>query len=186
MPKISQFSMLEILQKGGIEIAHSGNEIVCRCPICKTGKPLSRGNHDAQINAETLYCFSEGKTYTRTEIIKKLNFWNILGIKKPLSSSSFAPNRKEKPVPTQESKKALEKEEKKVIPGEIYNYCDMDGKVLYRRQRMKYADGSGNAGVPYFSPNGKPGKPSGQPNIFYGLETLQNPGCMQAGTFDRI
>ncbi|MCL4533344.1 MAG: hypothetical protein M1502_03675 [Deltaproteobacteria bacterium] len=169
MAKISDFSMFEILQRGGIETAHSGNEIVCRCPVCKTGKPLSRGNHDAQINTETLYCFSEEKTYTRTEIIKKLNFWDILGIKKPLSSSSFAPNRKEKPVPTQESKKAVKKEEKKVIPGEIYNYCDMDGKVLYRRQRLEYADGSGKAGVPYI------GKAAEQPTIFYGLETLQDP-----------
>ena len=73
------------------------------------------------------------------------------------------------------TKKQEKPKRKDAIPGKTFYYRGMDGKLLYKRIRMEYADGSGKSGVPYFSPNGKPGKPSNQPNIFYGLETLQDP-----------
>ena len=73
------------------------------------------------------------------------------------------------------TKKQEKPKRKDVVPGKTFYYRDMDGKPLYKRIRMEHVDGSGKDGVPYFHPNGKPGKPSGQPNIFYGLETLQDP-----------
>ena len=80
--KISDYSMLDILQAAGVETQKAGNKTVCRCPVCKSGEPLAKGNHDAIVNPETLYCFSENKTYTRTELIERLDLYNILNISK--------------------------------------------------------------------------------------------------------
>ena len=84
MAKISDYSIQDILAAIGVETMRSGNNVVCRCPICKTGEPLKKDNFEAQINdnseTPTLYCHACGKAYTRTELIKELNLYNVLDI----------------------------------------------------------------------------------------------------------
>lgn len=80
--RISDYSMEQILEAAGIELMRSGTKIVCRCPICKPGEPLGKGNHDAIVNPETLFCFAENRTAIRTEIIEHFNLWDKLNIKK--------------------------------------------------------------------------------------------------------
>ena len=156
MNKISSYTMLEILQAAGVETDRSGSNTVCNCPICKPGQDFRRGEHNAQINAETLHCFSENKTFSRTELIDLLNIRATLGI----------PEWEERP---QHAHATSPEKEKKVIPGAIYNYCNLSGKLLYKRQRLEFADGSGKAGVIYKD------KPADQSPVFYGLETLTDP-----------
>lgn len=83
--------MLEILQTAGIETMRTGNSDVCRyCPDCHPiGEHIKKGNHTAQVNDETLYCFTCGKTWTRTEIIERLELWNILDIPKFVEKDEF-------------------------------------------------------------------------------------------------
>ncbi len=181
--KKSDFLMSEILEAGKIETARSGNQIVCRCPICKPGERLEKGNHEAVVNAETLHCFACNHTYSRTELIELLNLYDALNIKKWEERPSLKPTElkpqqeRSKQLPAPIPVKLQEETEKDIPikPGKTFYYKDLDGKLLYRRVRMEYSDGSGKAGVPYFTPDGKPGKPEGQPPVFYGLETLQDP-----------
>ena len=154
MLKISDFIIIEILNAAGVETAEIGSTLVCNCPICKASKPLRRGEHNAQVNNETLHCFTENKTYSRTEIIDLLNLRSALGI-------AEWEERPTAPTTTPEKKG--------IIPGAIYDYKNLDGALLYRRQRLEYADGSGKAGVIYKD------KPPAQPPVFYGLETLADP-----------
>ncbi len=83
MAKISDYSILDILQASGVETAKIGNSTVCRCPVCHAGAELKHdGNHEAQINLDsnTLYCHSCAKTYTRTELVELFNLYDILDI----------------------------------------------------------------------------------------------------------
>lgn len=162
MKKISDFSVIEILTAAGVETAQIGGNIVCNCPICKPGQDFRRGEHNAQVNDETLHCFSENKTYTRTEIVDFLDLRGVLDIPKWEDRPNFKPLAA--PAPAH-----AEKQEKKVIPSAIYLYCDLNGKPLYRRQRLEFSDGSGKAGVIYKD------KPKEQRPVFYGLETLADP-----------
>ena len=84
MAKISDYTILDILQASGVETMKVGNNTVCRCPVCHSGEPLKKDNFEAQINdnseTPTLYCHACGKAYTRTELIKELNLYNVLDI----------------------------------------------------------------------------------------------------------
>jgi RecA-family ATPase/uncharacterized protein YbaR (Trm112 family) len=86
MNKISDYSILDILQAAGVETMRTGNNVVCRCPICKSGESLCKDNFEAQINdnseTPTLYCHSCGQAYTRTELIDELDLYSILNIEK--------------------------------------------------------------------------------------------------------
>lgn len=86
MHKISDYSIIEILQAAGIETMRTGNNIVCRCPVCSHGETLKNYNHNAQVNVEsnTLHCYGKcgGKTYTRTQIIELLNLYELLDIER--------------------------------------------------------------------------------------------------------
>ena len=176
MSKISDFSMLQILKSAGVETAQTGGNTVCNCPVCKPTKPLKRGEHNAQINDETLFCYSENKTYSRTEIIDLLNLRGGLGIPeweyrpgqgKPLVTAVAEPEpavHAEKPEPAQ-------KQEKKIIKKTVYEHKDLDGKVLYKKERIDFRDGYGKAGKNIFYKE----KPKDQAVVFYGLETLTDP-----------
>lgn len=107
--KISDYTILNILQVAGIETMRTGNSIVCRCPICKSGEPLKKDNFEAQINDNneipTLFCHSCGKAYNRTELISELNLYSVLNI--PEYNDNYRPQpqrpviveKKEKPAP---------------------------------------------------------------------------------------
>ena len=169
MNKISDFKMPEIIEAAGVETAKAGMNTVCNCPVCKpTQQPLKRGEHNAQINDETLFCYSENKTFTRTEIIDFLDLRGVLYIKK-WEDRPVKPLAALAPAPAEPAQKP----EKKVIPGVIYEYRNFDGKPLYRRQRLEFVDGSGKAGVIYKD------KPAGQSPVFYGLETLADPDSLK-------
>ena len=173
MNKISDFKMLEILQAAGVETAQTGNQTVCRCPICKRGETLEKGNHEAQVNSETLYCHCCQKAYSRTEIINGLDLYDILDIKKwddndnKVSSIipriKAEPDKPDKPVPA----KAIPTVPKTIKKQTVFAYRDLDGKILYHRTRTDFSDGTKS--VPYDD------KPKNQPVIFYGLETLIDP-----------
>ncbi len=105
MSKISDYTILDILNAAGIDTLKTGNNIVCRCPICHPGEQLNKaaGNHEAQINDVTLYCYSCGKAYTRTDLFNLLDLYDILNVEKYDESKYRRPNRpnfeKEKPTP---------------------------------------------------------------------------------------
>ncbi len=82
MNKISDYSVYDILSAAGVETQKAGTKTVCRCPVCKPGEPLHKDNHEAIVNVETLFCFSEDRAYTRTELIERLDLFDILNIQK--------------------------------------------------------------------------------------------------------
>ena len=110
MAKISDYSMLDILETAGIETQKAGNKTVCRCPICKAGEPLTKNNHDAIVNPETLFCFSENKAYSRTELIERLDLFDRLNIKK------WQEKDKDRGAKMEQSKKVVEFKLKKQEP----------------------------------------------------------------------
>lgn len=168
--KISDYSMLEILQAANVETARTGNSTVCKCPVCKGAGDFKRGEHNAQINPETLFCYSENKSYSRTEIINELDLYETLDIKrwednyKP-SIAQIKPAMAVVEKPTPEPVKAIAGP-KKIVKTTVFSYCDLDGKVLYHRTRTDYTDKTKK--IPYDD------KPAEQPTVFYGLETLQD------------
>ena len=174
MNKISDYSMLEILQAAEIETAQSGSQTVCRCPVCKSGEPLGKGNHEAQVNDETLYCHCCSKTYTRTEIIESLDLYSALDIKKwedrPAVPRIKAEPEMDKPVSAVSAIPAMTAGPKTIIKKTVFEHKDIDGKVLYKKERIDFIDGSGKSGKNIFYKE----KDKDQPVVFYGLETLQD------------
>lgn len=172
--KISDYSMLEILQAAEIETAQSGSQTVCRCPVCKSGEPLGKGNHEAQVNDETLYCHCCSKTYTRTEIIESLDLYSALDIKKwedrPAVPRIKAEPEMDKPVSAVSAIPAMTAGPKTIIKKTVFEHKDIDGKVLYKKERIDFIDGSGKSGKNIFYKE----KDKDQPVVFYGLETLQD------------
>lgn len=170
--KISDYSILETLQANGTETWRVGNQTVCRCPICK-GDNDKKAGHNAQVNIEsnTIFCHSEGITYTRTVLINALNLREKLNIKpydpnRPVCNVLPAP--KPEPVRKKEKPAIAPEPKKKEISKKIeYTYKDLSGKTLYFRDRIEYVDGGKD--VQYR------GKPADQRPIFYGLETLADP-----------
>ena len=112
MNKISDYSISDILQAAGIETKKIGNTTVCRCPICHFGETLKSGQHEAQINdnqtVPTLVCHSCGKAYTRTELIERLDLFDVLKIQKW--------QEKEGSEKMEQAKKVLEFKTKKQEP----------------------------------------------------------------------
>ena len=108
MAKISDYSISDILQAAGIETMQTGNNTVCRCPICKPGEPLHKDNHEAIVNVETLFCFSENRAYTRTELIERLDLYNVLKIAKY--------QEKDRSAKMEQAKKVVEFRAKKQEP----------------------------------------------------------------------
>ena len=110
MAKISDYSISDILNAAGVETMKTGNNIVCRCPICHANEPLRKDNFEAQINdnndVPTLFCHSCGKAYNRTELINILNLYDVLGIER-YDNNNYRPQpqrpvvikKKEKPAP---------------------------------------------------------------------------------------
>ena len=163
MNKISSYTMLEILKSAGVKTAQTGGNIVCNCPICKPGQDFRRGEHNAQVNTETLHCFSEDKTYTRTQIIDSLDLYGTLDITKWDDRPSAVPQIKQ-------SKPAAVDGDETIIKQIIFEYRNLYGKVLYKKERIDYIR-DGKPGKRIFYKN----KAKDQPVIFYGLETLANP-----------
>ncbi len=115
MNKISDYSIFDILHASGVETMRTGNNVVCRCPICKSGEPLKKDNFEAQINdnpeTPTLYCYSCGRAYTRTELIETLNLYDILNI--PIFEKNIRRERGEK---MEQASKVVELKAKKQEP----------------------------------------------------------------------
>ena len=68
--KISDYSIIDILNAANIETMRTGNSTVCRCPICHSGYELKRdGNQEAQRNDNneitTLFCSSSSFSFMR-------------------------------------------------------------------------------------------------------------------------
>lgn len=176
MHKISDYSMLDILQvAGGIETMRTGNNDVCRyCPDCHNpAEKVIKGNHTAQVNGETLYCFTCEKTWTRTEIITILDLWNMLDIPKFVPSTDEFKRQSQieyKPAKPPKIKKEPDPAEQpapKITKKIVYEYKDLQGNILYFRDRVEYENGEKNV---YYR-----GKAENQKPVFYGLETLSNP-----------
>ncbi len=170
MAKISDFSMLDILTAAGIETARSGSQTVCRCPICKSGESLGKGNHESQVNSETLYCHSCQKAYSRTEIIDRLNLYSALDIKKWEDKPSVPQNIKPSAVAKSEAvSQVIPARLKTIIKKTFYEHKNIDGKVLYKKERVDFLEnstGKQDKEISYKE------KPKDQPVVFYGLETL--------------
>ena len=169
MNKISSYTMLEILNVAGVKTEKTGNSLVCKCPVCKGSGDFKRGDHNAQVNPETLFCYSENKTYTRTEIINELDLYSELDIKEwddrptAVPQTTIKPSAVDKPI----APAVPADSDNRVIKITMFDYCDLGGKVLYRRKRIDKADGTKD--VPYLN------KPKDQHPIFYGIETLADP-----------
>ena len=180
MKKISDYSMIEILKMGGIKTAQTGNSLVCKCPICKGSGDFKRGEHNAQVNNETLHCFSENKTYARTEIIKELDLFNVLDIKKwdenyhntSTSVKQAVENKPDAviPVPTPTPDGGAVKRET-IVKKTVFEHKDLDGKILYKKERIDFLNENGEKDKKIFYKE----KDKDQPVVFYGLETIIDP-----------
>jgi len=174
MNKISDYTILEILAAAGTQTKKEGNSIVCRCPICKKDNDLK--NHNCEVNSDknNIFCFSDRKAYSRTELIKELNLYDALGIEEFDENRIFRQDSNDDMTETQETANTVlpnsaepEKEKidtkKEIIKETNYEFKDLTGKILYYKRRRDFSDKTKD--IKYF-------KASAQGTVFYGLETL--------------
>jgi hypothetical protein len=92
----------------------------------------------------------------------------MFGLRARLGISEYDETKEYKPKPAPAKAELTEPEPPKEIKRKItHEYKDIDGNIVYFRDRLEYSDGSKN--VPYR------GKAADQPTVFYGLETLADP-----------
>ncbi|MHB1647030.1 MAG: hypothetical protein ACYCSW_11100 [bacterium] len=96
MAKISDYTILEYLFSNGTETRKIGNEIVCRCPVCKGDNDFKAG-HNCQVNIEsnTIFCHSGCGTFTRTKLINALDLWDRLDIPPFIPKDEFVKSKKQ-------------------------------------------------------------------------------------------
>jgi len=167
MSKISDYSILDILKAAAVETKKAGSEIVCRCPICKSDNNLTDHNCQVNVDKNNIYCFSENKAYSRTELIKELDLYNVLDIKR--YDENTITEKPAKPAPVVVAKPFAEPsitEKAKIIKETVYEFKDINNNLLYKKYRKDFNNKTKDI---------KYDKPAGQGIIFYGLETLADP-----------
>jgi|GEM_PF-6467399 len=168
MSKISDYSISDILRVAGTETKNTGNQIVCRCPVCKCDNKLEK--HDCQVNSDknNIYCFSENKSYSRTELIKELNLYDVLGIKRYDDKETINNTITEKPTPAV-VENLLEPSintEKAKVKETTYEFKNIAGEILYKKRRIDFSNKTKD--IKYY-------KSESQGTVLYGLETLRKP-----------
>jgi len=173
MNKVSDYTINEILAAAGTETKKEGNQVVCRCPVCKRDNDLK--NHNCKVNedANNIFCFTDRRAYSRTELIQELDLYDRLNIERYDENKRFrdrddtTENQEVQEVasglPDKSEKKDIDIK-KEIIKETIYSFKNLAGETLYHKIRKDFSDKTKD--IRY------PDKPPMQGLVFYGLETL--------------
>lgn len=134
---VSENLILHLFNELGIIYQRKDKSLTTRCPICKGDQKISQ--HNALINEDTntLFCFSENRLYSFSELIKELKGIDVEKIYK----TRIEQEKKNVKRTSEIKREAVHKMESLYAQGfeetACYEYYNLKGNLLYSKIRFE-------------------------------------------------